>query len=288
MRLWATRIWGCTRCAAGRGTPSTGSAHGTSWARTPRSTKCCCASAEQQLYDTARDLLPGAIELDDTVLAHRVPVLAGGHDLRRHRRGAAQHHRAPAARASEGVDVDRQQIDLQLLQPRRCARSHVDASGAELDAALRRAGLGSTCSSEMPDAGNTSGVPVCSAKQVAHAPVLNDVVLRPQAAARAPAAAVRRRTAGWCGSAPMNTDTALGDELPHPPVSAGDHGARCGRGMRRALGWWLVGAASSDAGAGTPTCVGPVAIRQARSRRSRRSGTGWPRRWSPSKAPKRR
>ena len=41
------------------------------------------AGAEQQLYDTARDLLPGAIELDDTlgapsILYSRAATIYGG------------------------------------------------------------------------------------------------------------------------------------------------------------------------------------------------------------------
>ena len=40
-RIWVKRIWPCTRCAAGRGRPSTGWPTVTSWARTPRSTRCC-------------------------------------------------------------------------------------------------------------------------------------------------------------------------------------------------------------------------------------------------------
>ena len=45
--------------------------------------KVLLASAEQQLYDTARDLLPGAIELDDTdwrteYLYSRAATIYGG------------------------------------------------------------------------------------------------------------------------------------------------------------------------------------------------------------------
>ena len=49
---------------------------GTRLGPTPPSTRCCSATAEQRLYDTAHDLLPGAIELDESLLADRVSVLA--------------------------------------------------------------------------------------------------------------------------------------------------------------------------------------------------------------------
>ena len=64
--------------------------------------KVLVATAEQTTYDAARRLLPGVVEIDDGAagdrLAHRVPLLARGDDLRRYRRGAAQHHRPPPAR----------------------------------------------------------------------------------------------------------------------------------------------------------------------------------------------
>ena len=55
----------------------------TSWVRTPRSTRCCWPAPNRQLYDTARDLLPGAIELDDTAwrteyLYSRAATIYGG------------------------------------------------------------------------------------------------------------------------------------------------------------------------------------------------------------------
>ena len=61
--------------------------------------KVLLATAEQQLYDTARDLLPGVVELTEIAVADGVPVLAGGDHLRRHRRDPAQHHRPPRSSA---------------------------------------------------------------------------------------------------------------------------------------------------------------------------------------------
>ena len=53
------------------------------WAPTPPSTKCCSPRAEQKLYDTAHDLLPGVIELDESpwrteYLYSRAATIYGG------------------------------------------------------------------------------------------------------------------------------------------------------------------------------------------------------------------
>ena len=64
--------------------------------------KVLVATAEHATYDAIRKLLPGTVEIgrqrDRRRLARRVPLLARGNDLRRHRRSAAQHHRPPPAR----------------------------------------------------------------------------------------------------------------------------------------------------------------------------------------------
>ncbi len=69
--------------------------------------KVLVATGEQVTYDAIRRVLPGAVELDDrrdgVVWRRGVPLLARRHDLRRHRRGAAQHHRPPAARPRGGI-----------------------------------------------------------------------------------------------------------------------------------------------------------------------------------------
>ena len=73
----------CTRCAAGPAPPSTG------WPTASRSgpqtsiDKVLLAGAEQRLYDTVRDLLPGTLELDDTpwrseFLYSRAATIYGG------------------------------------------------------------------------------------------------------------------------------------------------------------------------------------------------------------------
>ena len=68
--------------------------------------KVLLAGAEQRLYDTVRDLLPGVAGARRHTVALGVPVLAGGDHLRRHRRDPAQHHRAPTAGSGQGVSVD--------------------------------------------------------------------------------------------------------------------------------------------------------------------------------------
>ena len=82
-RIWAKRIWLCTRCAAGRGPPSIRLADGHKLGPDTSIDKVLLAGAEQQLYDTARDLLPGVIELDDTdwrteYLYSRAATIYGG------------------------------------------------------------------------------------------------------------------------------------------------------------------------------------------------------------------
>lgn len=64
--------------------------------------KVLLATAEQRLYDTVRDLLPGRSN-SKTHRGAQVPLLARGDHLRRYRRDSAQYHRAPAARPREGV-----------------------------------------------------------------------------------------------------------------------------------------------------------------------------------------
>ncbi len=72
--------------------------------------KVLVATAEQTTYDAARRLLPRCRRARRhrrrRVVAQRVPVLPGRDHLRRHRRGAAQHHRPTAARARERRVMD--------------------------------------------------------------------------------------------------------------------------------------------------------------------------------------
>src|SRR5690242_19791654 len=81
-------------------------------------------------------------------MAHRIPVFAGGHHLRRHGRSAAQHHRAPPARPREGVIVA-QNDELDLLEDG-LRKTMLSKSGPELDAALNDLGWAEMLS-DMPD-----------------------------------------------------------------------------------------------------------------------------------------
>ena len=80
--------------------------------------KVLVAMSEHAVYDTARKVLGGRLEIDDDPdgrgVAHRLALLAGVDDLRRHRRGATQHHRPPPARAGRRGLMDA--ADRELLQ----------------------------------------------------------------------------------------------------------------------------------------------------------------------------
>jgi hypothetical protein len=113
------------------------------------------------------------------------------------------------------------------------------ASGQRLDAALTELGWREMLD-EMPDI----AVPLVFrllGETGAHAPVLNDVVLR--AAGREAGGTVPMRYTGdswvvWARTG--EPSSVLGDDLPIHPVAEGDS-APIGPG-RRAVGWWLVGA----------------------------------------------
>jgi hypothetical protein len=115
------------------------------------------------------------------------------------------------------------------------------ASGAKLDAALTDLGWLDMLD-EMPDA----AIPLVFqllGETGAHAPVLNDVVLR--AAGNAPGATVPLPFAGGSWVVWERSDgssSALDGELPIHRVSQGDSVPLAALGAgRRALGWWLVG-----------------------------------------------
>src|SRR5699024_5273373 len=114
-------------------------------------------------------------------LAHRVPVLPRGQHLRRHRRGAAQHHRpAPAgprkgmivASTPEQPTLDGESLDLLETALR---KTMLSASGAELDAALADLGWAQMLD-EMPDTAIPSVFRLLG-ETGSHASVLNDVML---------------------------------------------------------------------------------------------------------------
>ena len=127
---------------------------------------------------------------------------------------------------------------LQLLEDG-LRKTMTTASGQQLDAALAELGwlemLG-----EMPEA----AVPLVFrllGETGAHAPVLNDVVLR--AAGRAGGGTVPLPFAGGSWVVWERTDqpsSALGDDLPIHRVAQGDPVPLAAG--RHALGWWLVGA----------------------------------------------
>jgi hypothetical protein len=134
------------------------------------------------------------------------------------------------------VSVDGE--SLQLLEDG-LRKTMTTASGQQLDAALAELGWLEMLD-EMPDA----AVPLVFrllGETGAHAPVLNDVVLR--AAGRDGGGTVPLPYAGGSWIVWERTDqpgTALGDDLPIHRVAQGDS-VPIAAG-RHALGWWLVGA----------------------------------------------
>ncbi len=75
--------WPCTRCAAVRRRRQHRLAEGTSSGPDTSIDKVLLASAEQMLYDTARNLMPGVIELEDSewrteYLYSRASTIYGG------------------------------------------------------------------------------------------------------------------------------------------------------------------------------------------------------------------
>ena len=95
--------------------------------------KVLLATAEQQLFNTARDLLPGAIELSESEWRIEYLLLARRDHLRRHRGDPAQHHRAATTRPREGVKMDNDEL---LLLTETFRKAMTGSSGPELDAAL--------------------------------------------------------------------------------------------------------------------------------------------------------
>jgi hypothetical protein len=127
---------------------------------------------------------------------------------------------------------------LQLLEDG-LRKTMTTTSGQQLDLALAELGWLEMLD-EMPDA----AVPLVFrllGETGAHAPVLNDVILR--AAGREGGGTVPMRYTGgswvvWARTG--EPSSVLGDDLPIHPVGEGDS-APIGSG-RQALGWWLLGA----------------------------------------------
>src|SRR5258705_6585033 len=106
-------------------------------------------------------------------MALGVPVLARADHLGRSRRDPAQHHRPPAARPREGVSVDPEALQM-LADSLRTTMTA--AIGFKLDAALSDLGW-----LDMLDEIPNIAIPLVFrllGETGAHAPVLNDVVLR--------------------------------------------------------------------------------------------------------------
>ncbi|EUA30420.1 putative acyl-CoA dehydrogenase [Mycobacterium xenopi 4042] len=156
------------------------------------------------------------------------------------------------------------------------------ASGRQLDEALAELGWLDMLT-QMPD----SAVPLVFrllGETGSHAPVINDVVLH--AAGRDAGGTVPLPFAGGSWVVWERTDgatTTLGGELPIRRVPNGEPLPLAAG--RRALGWWLVGSSRAmlTRRASMPsTESNSVGL----SPRSRPSGTGWLKPWSPSKARK--
>jgi hypothetical protein len=139
------------------------------------------------------------------------------------------------------VDLTSDSEELQLLaESIRTAMG--SASGAKLDAALVDLGW-----HDMLDEIPNFAIPLVFrllGETGAHAPALNDVVLR--AAGRAPGGVTPLPFAGGSWVVWKREDlpsSSIDDELPIHPVAEGDSAAQAGlTAGRQALGWWLVGA----------------------------------------------
>jgi hypothetical protein len=138
------------------------------------------------------------------------------------------------------MDLASDSEELQLLADS-VRTAMAAASGAKLDAALTDLGWHDMMD-EIPDI----AIPLVFrllGETGAHAPVLNDVVLR--AAGRTPGGVTPLPFAGGSWVVWKREDipsTSIDDQLPIHPVAEGDSAAHAGLAAgRRALGWWLVG-----------------------------------------------
>ena len=160
----------------------------------------------------------------------------------------------------------------------------LSTSGAELDAALAELGWADMLS-DMPEL----AIPLVFrllGETGSHASVLNDVVLLTAGREVGATPALPYAGGGWVvWDYHRTSESSTLGGLPLRRVE--DGGQLRLPDARRALGWWLVGRLAR-------CWPWPASMRwtgfssASRSRRSRRSGTGWPRRWWPSKAPRRR
>ncbi len=167
---------------------------------------------------------------DRLAVALGVPVLAGGDDLRRHRRDPAQHHRPPAARPGERSDdaVDAATTLADLLADD--AAQDDDRGGRVRPGPGPRAGRASAGPTARPSSPRSpsrwcSG---CSARPARTRRCSTTCCCtRPAAARRHRAAAVRRRLVGACGNAATWVARPWIGDLPLRPWRTSLHGA-CG------------------------------------------------------------
>ncbi len=101
----ATRSCSCTSSAPARAPRNTGSPAARRSAQRRRSTRCSSRRPSRRSTTPCAGSCPGSsrstTRAAGEVWRTRVPVLACRDDLRRHRRGAAQHHRPPAPRSRQ-------------------------------------------------------------------------------------------------------------------------------------------------------------------------------------------
>ena len=176
-RSSATRSCSSTRCARGRAPRSTGWPTGETLGAETSIDKMLVATGEHATYDAcaacSRASSRPTTARGRRDVAQRVPVLAGGDDLRRHRRGAAQHHRPAPARSRGRRLMDA--AERALLDDDGAARRSRHAGDDRDDRCARASSAGSTCWRPSPTTRSTS----CSARSArtnASATALDDVV----------------------------------------------------------------------------------------------------------------
>ena len=132
----------CTRSGPGRAPPAPAGRRRARSAPRRRSTRCCWPRRSRRCSTSSRDGLAAEVDArrrpGERALAHRVPVLAGGDDLRRQRRDPAQHHRPPAPRPREPTDDGR--ATTSSCSSAACARPPRRTPATALDAALAELG----------------------------------------------------------------------------------------------------------------------------------------------------
>ena len=118
---WARSRSCSTRCGPARGPPSTGWPPASSSVPRPPSTRCWWPPPSRRCSTWWPTAWPPSVDRrrrpGQRTVAPRVPVLAGGDDLRRDGGDPAQHHRPPAARPRERSLMDAEDRDALRAQP---------------------------------------------------------------------------------------------------------------------------------------------------------------------------